>query len=176
MGGATGAYQGLRDAFAGVSCSRSEVAETDAVLDGVGSPPSSSPDRKGIKMSRAKVIQICAIVSLLLAAPALSAQESHKFFDSRNLMLWSGVAAAHAMDCDSTWKFLDSGAGVEEELPTSLARSRVQMTLFSVGVVGAQVGGSYLLHRMGWHRAERWSSTLHTTITGATAVHNYGIR
>jgi hypothetical protein len=127
-------------------------------------------------MSRANLGQICVIASLLLTGLPSHAQEPHRFFDTENIVLWSGVAVAHAMDADSTWKMLDSGAGVEEELPTSLARSRVQMSLFSIGVVGAQVGGSYLLHRMGWHKAERWSSTVHASVTGATAIHNYGLR
>lgn len=97
-----------------------------------------------LKMLKAIAAKKCFIVLLLLTGSALQGQEIHKFFDSRNVILWSGVAVAHAMDCDSTWRFLDSGAGIEEELPNSLARSRLQMTLFSVGVVGAQVGGSYL--------------------------------
>jgi hypothetical protein len=116
------------------------------------------------------------IASLLLTALPSQAQEPHRFFDMQNIVLWSSVAVAHAMDADSTWKMLDSGAGEEVELPTSLARSRVQMSLFSIGVVGAQVGGSYLLHRIGWHKAERWTSSIHAAVTGATAIHNYGLR
>jgi len=116
------------------------------------------------------------MISLLFCALQSHAQETHKFFDTPNLVLWSGVAVAHAMDCDSTWQMLDSGNGREVELPASLARSRVELTLFSVGVVGAQIGGSYLLHRLGWHRAERWTSSMHAGITGITAVHNYGLR
>lgn len=127
-------------------------------------------------MPRAKRVQICVIISLLLSALPSYAQDNHKFFDRENFVLWSGVAFAHAMDCNSTWKMLDSGNGREVELPTSLAQSRVGMSLFSVGVVGAQVGGSYLLHSMGWHRAERWTSAVHASTTGATAMHNYGLR
>ena len=116
------------------------------------------------------------IITLLLAALPCYAQEKHKFFDRENFVLWSGVAVAHAMDCSSTWKMLDSGNGREVELPASLAQSRVEMSLFSIGVVGAQVGGSYLLHRMGWHRAERWTSAVHASTTAATAMHNYELR
>lgn len=130
----------------------------------------------GIQMLRAKRVPIYVIISLLLVALPSYAQEKHRFFDKQNVMLWSGVAVAHLMDCTSTWKMLDSGNGREVELPTSLARSRVGMSLFSVGMVGAQVGGSYLLHRMGWHRAERWTSAIHATTTGATAMHNYELR
>lgn len=138
-------------------------------------------------MWKANLAQICIVVSLLFTAslsqeppsmvPSSSqeAQEPHKFFDKQNIALWSGVAVAHALDCDSTWRMLDSGNGREAELPTSLAQSRVGMTLFSVGVVGAQVGGSYFLHRMGWHRVERWTSAVHATTTGVTAIHNYGL-
>ena len=137
------------------------------------------------------LIRIYVVVSMLLAAVPSHAheppyfvspsstqevREQHKFFDKRNIVLWSEVAIAHALDCDSTWKMLDSGNGREAELPTSLAQSRVEMTLFSVGVVGAQVGGSYLLHRMGWHRAEGWTSAVHATTTSMTALHNYGLR
>jgi hypothetical protein len=127
-------------------------------------------------MSKANLAQLCVVVSLLLASALLQAQEPHRFFDKPNILLWSSVAAAHAMDSDSTWKMLDSGNGREAELPTSLAQSRVQMTLFSVGVVGAQIGGSYILHRMGWHRVERWASAVHAATTGVTAIHNYGLR
>jgi hypothetical protein len=127
-------------------------------------------------MSKAKRVQTCVFISLLLASLPLHAQESHVFFDRQNVMLWSGVVFAHAMDCTSTWKMLDSGNGREVELPPSLAQSRVEMSLFSIGVVGAQVGGSYLLHRMGWHRAERWTSAVHATTTGATAMHNYSLK
>lgn len=122
-------------------------------------------------------VEICMMVAILLAAaPSRAQQEEHRFFDRQNVMLWSGVAAAHAMDCTSTWKMLETGNGREAELPTSLAQSRVQMSLFSIGVVGAQVGGSYLLHRMGWHRTERWMSTGHAAIVGETAFHNYELR
>lgn len=130
-------------------------------------------------MSNANGVQICIIISLVLAALpsfAQDAQEPHRFFDKQNIVLWSGVAIAHAMDCSSTWKMLDSGNGREAELPTSLAQSRVGMPLFSIGVVGAQVGGSYLLHRMGWHRAEHWISSGHAAVVGLTAIHNYGLR
>lgn len=122
------------------------------------------------------VAQFCVIVALTFSTLLCHGQESHAFFDTQNLALWSGVAVAHAMDCDSTWKMLDSGSGREVELPTSLARSRVGMSLFSVGVVGAQVGGSYLMHRMGWHHVERWSSAVHMGATATTAVHNYGLK
>lgn len=120
-------------------------------------------------------------VMMLLLLPALpsfaqEAENPHRFFDKQNLVLWSSVAVAHSMDCGSTWKMLDSGNGREAELPTSLAQSRVQMSLFSIGVVGAQVGGSYLLHRMGWHRAERWTSSVHAGVVGVTAVHNYELK
>jgi hypothetical protein len=143
------------------------------------------------QMSKAKLAQICVVVSLLITAwpshaqepqnivlpsSAQEEQEPHRFFDKQNIALWSSVAVAHAMDCDSTWKMLDSGNGREAELPASLAQSRVGMSLFSVGVVGAQVGGSLLLHRLGWHRAERWTSAVHATTTGVTAVRNYGLR
>jgi hypothetical protein len=108
--------------------------------------------------------------------PTYAQEEAHRFVDTKNVMLWSGVAVAHALDCNSTWKMLDDGYGREVELPTSLAQSRMQMTLFSIGVVGAQIGGSYMLHRLGWHRAERWTSAIHATTTGATAIHNYGLK
>ncbi len=130
-------------------------------------------------MSSAKGVQICILLSLVIAAMPSFAQEAqapHRFFDKQNIVLWSGVAIAHAMDCSSTWAMLDSGNGREAELPTSLAQSRVEMPIFSIGVVGAQLGGSYLLHRMGWHRAERWTSSVHAAVVGITAIHNYEIR
>lgn len=130
-------------------------------------------------MSSAKGVQICILISLVLfglPSFAQEAQKPHKFFDRQNIVLWSGVAIAHAMDCSSTWAMLDSGNGREAELPTSLAQSRVGMPLFSIGMVGAQIGGSYLLHRMGWHRAERWASSGHAAVVGITAIHNYELR
>jgi hypothetical protein len=130
-------------------------------------------------MSNANGARLCIIILLVLAALPSFAQEApepHRFFDRQNIVLWSGVAIAHAMDCSSTWAMLDSGNGRESELPTSLAQSRVELPLFSIGVVGAQVGGSYLLHRMGWHRAERWVSSGHAAVVGLTAIHNYELR
>ena len=106
-------------------------------------------------MWKANLAQICIVVSLLFTAslsqeppsmvPSSSqeAQEPHKFFDKQNIALWSGVAVAHALDCDSTWRMLNSGNGREAELPTSLAQSRVGMTLF--GWRGRSAGRRQLL-------------------------------
>jgi hypothetical protein len=129
-------------------------------------------------MLKSMFFAACLFLIALFAVPRLNAQEleQHHFFDRSNVMLWSSVAVAHAMDCDSTWKMLDSGAGREIELPPALAKSRPGMTLFSVGVVGAQIGSSYLLHRMGWHRMERLTSAVHASATAATAFHNYGLK
>jgi len=119
---------------------------------------------------------VLATVFLLLASATAQEVPDHRFFDRQNVALFSGVAIARGMDCDSTWKVLDHPWGREDILPPSLAKSRVQMSLFSAGMVGVQIGGSYVLHRAGWHRAERWTALLHMTSTGATAIHNYRLK
>jgi hypothetical protein len=127
-------------------------------------------------------IRTLLVAALLLihvpgSAQVVSAEHAkptvHKFFDRENVALFSAVSVSRAMDCDSTWRVLDQPGGREDILPTSLARSRVQMSLFSAAMVGAQIGGSYLLHRAGWHRAERWSSAIHAEMVFHAAVNNY---
>jgi hypothetical protein len=41
---------------------------------------------------------------------------------------------------------------------------------------GASVGASYLFHRYGHHKLERWTSFVHIGVTTAGAVRNYCLK
>jgi len=117
------------------------------------------------------------VTVFLLLATIATAQDmpKHRFFDKENVTLFSALAVTRAMDCDSTWRFRAKGYQ-EGELTNGLVDNKPAFVAFSAAMVGAQIGGSYILHRLGWHRAERWTSAVHVGMVGGTALNNYRLR
>jgi hypothetical protein len=98
-------------------------------------------------------------------APALP-PPAHAFWDWPNVGLFSGVAAARAFDFVSTRQFRQKHLK-EWLLDDKTVDNRPLFLTIEIAGTALSIGASYLLHRLGHHRLERWASILH--IGAATA-------
>lgn len=116
------------------------------------------------------------------AAPAQSITQApnqaamvHPFWDGKNRLLFSGVAAFRALDYASTRNFQARGRE-ETLLPDEVVNNSAGFAALEAAATGASVGLSYWMHRMGHHKVERWISLTHLTITAAGDVRNYTLK
>jgi hypothetical protein len=109
------------------------------------------------------------------AQPALAAPQppaTHRFWDRTNLELFSGVAAVRALDYASTRHFRARGAN-EILLSNSIVDNKPLFVGIEVAATAASVGVSYLFHRTGHHKLERWVSIVHIGVGGFGDARNY---
>ncbi len=100
--------------------------------------------------------------------------ELHRFWDWRNDLLFSGVAAARAFDFFSTQKFRDKHLK-EWFLDDRTVDNRPLFAAIEVGGIALSVAASYVFHRTGHHRLERWLSIVHITVATAGGIWNYSL-
>jgi hypothetical protein len=100
---------------------------------------------------------------------------NHAFWDRTNLLLFSGVALFRGMDYASTRNF--QARGRKEVL---LAQDVVNNSAAFAGVEAAgaatSVGISYLFHRTGHHKMERWLCIGHISVTAVGVGWNYSLK
>jgi len=108
---------------------------------------------------------------LLVAGPAVPSPESHRFWDWQNGALFSGVAAARAFDYFSTRKFRQKHLK-EWLLDNETVDNRPLFVAIEAAGTALSIGASYVLHRTGHHRLERWASILHIGAATAGGVWN----
>ena len=100
---------------------------------------------------------------------------NHAFWDRPNLLLFSGVALFRGLDYASTRNF--QARGREEVL---LAQDVVNNSAAFAGVEAAgavtSVGISYLFHRTGHHKMERWLSIGHISVAAFGVGWNYSLK
>jgi hypothetical protein len=108
----------------------------------------------------------------LVSAPASTlASGDHDFWDWQNDVLFAGVAAARAFDFFSTRKFREKHLK-EWLLDDKTVDNRPLFATIEIAGTAVSVAASYLLHRTGHHRLERWASILHITFATAGGVWN----
>jgi hypothetical protein len=108
----------------------------------------------------------------LIAAPASGpADGEHPFWDWQNDVLFAGVAAGRAFDFFSTRKFREKHLK-EWLLDDKTVDNRPLFAAIEVAGTAVSIGASYLLHRGGYHRLERWASILHITFATAGGIWN----
>jgi hypothetical protein len=78
--------------------------------------------------------------------------ETHRFFDRANLIGTAIHAAVRTVDAVQTCALLSRGAR-EAWLPM---KGCPAIAAYSLSMVPAQIGNSYLLHRSGHHKLEKW--------------------
>ncbi len=104
-----------------------------------------------------------------------SSPENHPFWDRTNIFLFSGVALFRGLDYASTRNFQARGRG-----EVLLAQDVVNNSAAFAGVEAAgtatSVGISYLFHRTGHHKLERWLSIAHISVAGVGVVWNYSLK
>jgi len=107
------------------------------------------------------------------AAPS-AAIPPHRFWDRDNVLLFSGIAAMRGMDYASTRNFQARGRQ-EILIPDDVANNSAAFASLEAAGTMTSVGLSYLLHRSGHHKLERWLSIGHIGVTGFGVVRNYSL-
>ena len=109
------------------------------------------------------------------AATSEEAPATHRFWDRQNVLLFSGVAAFRALDFASTKNFLARGR-TEVLIPDDIVYNNAGFASLEAAATATSVGISYIFHRTGHHKMERWLSITHLSITAFGDAHNYALK
>jgi hypothetical protein len=96
----------------------------------------------------------------------------HRFWDRENLWLFSGIAVMRGMDYASTRNFEARGRQ-EILLSDEVVNNSAAFASLEASGTMTSIGVSYILHRTGHHKLERWMSIGHISVTGFGDVRNY---
>jgi len=99
----------------------------------------------------------------------------HRFWDGKNILLFSGVAAFRGLDYASTRNFERRGRQ-EVLLPDDVVNNSAGFASLEVAGAATSVGISYIFHRTGHHKLERWVSIGHIGVTGFGVARNYSLK
>jgi hypothetical protein len=99
----------------------------------------------------------------------------HHFWDKENDLLFAGVAAARTLDYFSTLNMRRRGRQ-EIFLTNEAVDNHAGFAFIEVGATGVSIGASYLFHRYGHHKLERWTSIVHIGLATTGAVRNYSLK
>ena len=103
---------------------------------------------------------------------ALPLQHEHRFWDKKNAWLFAGVGASRALDYSSTLNLRRRGD--QEILVTNdLVDNHAAFAVVEAAGTAVSIGASYLFHRSGHHKLERWTSIVHIGLATSGAVRNY---
>lgn len=107
------------------------------------------------------------------ANPLMSGQ--HGFWDRKNDWLFAGVGAGRALDYASTLNLRRRGIN-EIFLTNSIVDNHPLFAGIEVAATAASIGVSYVFHRTGHHRLERWTSAIHAGVAMGGAIRNYALK
>ena len=99
----------------------------------------------------------------------------HRFWDKENRWLFAGVGGARTLDYFSTLNMRRRGRQ-EIFLTNDIVDNQRAFATVEAAATGVSVGASYLFHRYGHHRLERWTSFVHLGLATTGAVRNYGLK
>lgn len=99
----------------------------------------------------------------------------HRFWDRENDWLFAGVGAGRALDYASTLNLRRRGIN-EVFLTNSIVDNHPLFAGIEVAATAASVGVSYVFHRTGHHRLERWTSIVHFGVATGGAIRNYALK
>ena len=108
-------------------------------------------------------------------APPPKAESIHRFWDSTNSALFAGVAGVRALDYASTTGFRSRGVD-EVLLSNSVVDNHPLFAGIEAAGVAASIGVSYLFHRSGHHKLERWVSIVHIGAGVGGSIRNFGLK
>lgn len=100
---------------------------------------------------------------------------THAFWDKENILLFSGVAVFRALDYTSTKNMLARGRG-EILLPDDVVDNSAGFAAVEAAATATSIGISYIFHRTGHHKLERWLSITHLSVTAFGAARNYALK
>lgn len=101
--------------------------------------------------------------------------KEHRFWDRENDWLFAGVGAGRALDYASTLNLRRRGID-EVFLTNSIVDNHPLFAGIEVAATAASVGVSYIFHRTGHHRLERWTSAIHAGVAVGGAIRNYALK
>jgi hypothetical protein len=99
----------------------------------------------------------------------------HHFWDRENDLLFTGVGAARTLDYFSTLNMRRRGRQ-EIFLTNEAVDNHAGFAAIEAGATGVSMGASYLFHRYGHHKLERWTSIVHIGLATTGAVRNYSLK
>ena len=102
-------------------------------------------------------------------------QPVHHFWDLENDLLFAGVAAGRGLDYASTLNLRRRGID-EIFLTNSIVDNHPLFAGIEAAATAASIGVSYLFHRTGHHRLERWTSAVHFGVAVGGAARNYALK
>jgi len=116
-----------------------------------------------------------------VAVPGLGKNQSqerlqvHRFWDKKNDWLFAGVGAARTLDYFSTLNMRRRG-DQEILLTNDVVDNHAAFSVVEAAGTGVSIGVSYLFHRYGHHKLERWTSIVHFGLATSGAVRNYCLK
>jgi hypothetical protein len=99
----------------------------------------------------------------------------HRFWDKENDLLFAGVASARTLDYFSTLNMRRRGRQ-EIFLTNDAVDNHAGFAAIEAAATGVSIGASYLFHRYGHHKLERWTSIIHIGLATTGAVRNYSLK
>ena len=99
---------------------------------------------------------------------------AHRFWDRENDLLFASVGAARGLDYASTLNLRRRGLN-EILLTNSIVDNHPLFGGIEAAATAASIGVSYLFHRTGHHRLERWTSAIHFGVATGGAIRNYAL-
>ncbi len=99
----------------------------------------------------------------------------HRFWDRENDWLFAGVFVGRALDYASTLNLRARGIN-EAFLTNSIVDNHALFAGIELAATGASIGVSYIFHRTGHHRLERWTSAIHAGVAVGGAIRNYELK
>jgi hypothetical protein len=109
------------------------------------------------------------------ARPAARPLPVHRFWDRENDLLFAAVGAGRALDYASTLNLRRRGID-EYFLTNSIVDNHPLFGGIEAAATAASIGVSYLFHRTGHHRLERWTSAIHFGVATGGAIRNYALK
>ena len=109
------------------------------------------------------------------APQASPAPATHRFWDRENDLLFAAVGAGRALDYSSTLNLRRRGVD-EIFLTNSIVDNHPLFGGIEASATAASIGVSYLFHRTGHHRLERWTSIVHFSAATVGAARNYALK
>jgi len=102
-------------------------------------------------------------------------KDEHQFWDRTNAWLFAGVGAARTLDYFSTLNMRRRGRQ-EILLTNDAVDNHAAFVAIEAAGTGVSMGASYLFHRYGHHKLERWVSAVHIGLAAVGAARNYSLK
>jgi hypothetical protein len=100
---------------------------------------------------------------------------THRFWDRTNDLWFAGMGASRALDYASTLNLRRRGLD-EIFLTNSIVDNHPLFAGIEAAAAATSIGVSYLFHRTGHHRLERWTSIIHFSAAASGAARNYALK